>query len=121
MAKVKVWKRVDGGISVTNFDGVTRLPNETEDEMIERESIKLRLADHLKGSEEIIIDESNVTQDKSNREKWRLHPNKGSVIVDNSVILPEEVRQGFLVSAKSKLKAGAPLTDEEIDAMFKRI
>ena len=120
--KVKVFKRLDGGVTIKHLDIKYQLLGESETDFHERMVRNLRFAPHIIGAEEILMDETDLpVYDSKTRNKWRLHQNKGSVIVDNSVILPEEVRQGFLVSAKAKLKNGAPLTDDEIDAMFKRI
>ena len=119
MAKVKIWKRLDGGVSITSFNYNLKLDSETEDEFIERQSVNLRLEGHLSGSEEVIIEDSNLPSVKDqNRNKWRLSQDKKNVSVDNSVVLPEETRQGLITSGKVKLKNGAPLTDDEIDAMF---
>ena len=118
MAKVKIWKRLDGGVSITSFNYNLKLDSETEDEFIERQSVNLRLEGHLSGSEEVIIEDSNLPSVKDqNRNKWRLSQDKKNVSVDNSVVLPEETRQGLITSGKVKLKNGAPLTDDEIDAM----
>lgn len=116
MAKVKIWKRQDGGVSVTNFDFSKKLSGETDEEFIERKSLKLRSVPNLVGAEEIIADSSELPTDRVNRNKWRVNASK-KVFVDHNVVIPKELKLQKLNSAKAKLKAGQPLSDEEAEAL----
>lgn len=119
MAKVKVWKRTDGGVSITYFDLSKKEQSETDEEFIERKSVKLREVPNLVGAQEFVMDSSKIPNDKANRNKWRLRPDNGAVIVDNTIILPEEARAQKLNAAKGKLIAGQPLTAEEAEELIK--
>lgn len=115
MAKVKVWKRKDGGVSITHFDLSKKNDGEADEEFIERKSVRLRLQTLLEGSEEIIMDSSDLPKRDKDRDKWRLSSNKKKVEVDKSIVLPVEVLAAKKASIKGKLKAGQPLTDDEAD------
>jgi len=121
MAKVQVFKRLDGGISVREPGFDEKNPGESDEEFIERTSVKPRAYTHLIGAEEFIMEkedlpETDTPEGKGNRNKWRINP-AGKVFVDHTVELPSEVKRGKLNAAKAKLIAGLPLTEEEAVAL----
>jgi len=119
MAKLKIWKRTDGGVSVTHFDLTKKDANETDEAFIERKSVKLRLRSELQGAVESIVDSSELPVRDENRDKWRINA-QGKVFVDHSIELPRERSQRFRASAKAKLMAGQSLTEEEADEIVKK-
>lgn len=112
MDKVKVWKKTDGSISVTRFAFKEKFVGESESEFIERASAKLRRITSYAGAEEFIMDETDLPIRDKNRPKWRMNP-ANKVIVDHSVVLPEQVLEAKKNVIRGKLKTGTPLTDEE--------
>lgn len=107
MAKVKVWERQDGGISVTPFNFSIKPDGMTDEDFIEEHSRKLRLRSELQGAKEYIMEDSDLPLRDENRNKWRIRA--GKVVIDQSITLPHEIR----ASAKLKLKNGQPLTEAE--------
>lgn len=117
MAKVKVWNRLDGGVSITHFDFSKKDPGETDDEFIERKSVRLRLDESLQGATETIQDDSELPARDDNRNKWRVNPS-GKIFIDSKIELPKEALLRKKNSAKAKLISGQPLSSEEVDAII---
>ena len=126
MAKVQVFQRTDGGISIRRPGYQHKNPGETDEQFIERTSVKPRTYPNLQGAKEFIMEESDLPPavtvgDKKNRNKWRLSPNKKRVIVDPTIELPEEADQKKRNSIRGKLTAGQPLSADEADFLTKRL
>lgn len=117
MAKVKIWKRADGGVSVTHFDFSKKPEDLTDDEYIELECSKLRLNPKFFGATESILDSSELPPRDEERDKWRLNP-QGKVIKDKSVELPKEAKLRKKNSLKVKLKNSLALTDEDLNLLL---
>lgn len=118
MSKVKVWKRTDGGVSVTHFDLTKKDAGETDEAFIERKSVKLRLQSNLQGAVESVVDSSELPVRDENRNKWRVNA-QGKVFVDQTIELPREARTRKLNSAKAKFISGQALSPEEADEVTK--
>jgi hypothetical protein len=117
MAKVKVWKRPDGSVAVTHFNFNMKREDETDEQFMKRVTDKLKHEHPEFVGYEEHEKESSDLPDRAQRSKWRMQAN-GKLEVDNSIELPEEARARILASAKAKLKAGQPLTEEEANFLI---
>lgn len=103
MAKVKVWKRTDGGVSITRFDFTKKLADETDEAFIERCSVKLRPC--FVGAEELIVDEKDIPTSRENRNEW--HFKDGKVQVDLQKVQAKQTKAQSKQNVLNKLGISA--------------
>lgn len=116
--RVAVWHRKDGGVSITSFDTEDLLPGETEDQLIERICQKHSRAPQLLGVTPIVIPESDVPSDKSQRNDWTLK--NGKIVLDEAKVkirtdaeLKKKKVEEDAQSAIAKVAATAKLSPDE--------
>jgi len=84
VAKVRVFERVDGGVTVIHPVYKNKLENETDDEYLDRISVK-----HMKNAvgypDNVVfvdIDAKDLPADRADRDAWKINKAKGCVVVD---------------------------------------
>ena len=123
MAKIKIWKRTDGGVSITYFNFLDKKQSETEEEFIERKSEGLRLNSLLVGAEELIADSSDLTESREFRNDWAWDSASKKVKADQAKVAArkkkEKDEKDKVDRVKNKLKE-LGISDSDLDAVMNR-
>ena len=116
MAKVILWTKPDGSVSITHAMWNKKPLNVTDEVFLNRIADKLvRDNPATFGTYTRAIKESSdLPTDRAQRDKWRLKPS-GKVEVDPSATTPNERLQQKRAAVRAKLTSGQPLTQEEAE------
>lgn len=118
MAKIKVWERVDGGISISGpYDCSKKNAGETDEQYVDRISSKLRDLPHLKGAQEHIIDDDKIPKERTNRNEWGYK--NGKVEVDQTKLQAKLDKEAEKLAKKNSIKQKLGLTDDELGMLVK--
>lgn len=109
--RVAIWHRVDGGVSITNFDDIDMLPGESEDEFIRRTCLKHGQAPQLKGVIPVIVPDSEIPTDKTYRDEWTFKD--GKIVLDAVKVKKRTDKELNSQSAFAKVAATAKLSPDE--------
>lgn len=70
LKKVAVWKRQDGGISITYFDDRDKLVGESDDDFVKRYCERLKKNPMFQGVEPEFSEKKDIPTDRSERDHW---------------------------------------------------
>jgi len=123
--KVIIWQMPDGIAAIQYFDMRHKRRNQGEGEFIDVQINKLKAGSKIftnlkhwqKTRSE--IRQAIASNPKGHKRRLRIS-NGGTITVDPSIKLPQEIALEKRNAVKLKLTSGQPLTEEEADFLFGR-
>ena len=114
--KYRAWQDVSGNVFVKHYPEDSRLPNETDEQLMDRWDAITDQPD----TGFVTLTKTDIPTDRSDREKWRIQD--GQVKVDVTAPSPkkdaENKKKSDRNQAKTKLQSGQNLTQQDIDSLF---
>lgn len=117
MAKVKVFKRKDGKVSIIKFNFSMKNDGESDEDFIERVTAVHRQRQLYSGAEEYVLDESDIPSDRATRDGWNLK--NGKIEVDLVKVAEKEAIDKAKSDRLTELKGKGNFSSQEVTEILK--
>ncbi len=108
MAKVRVFYRIDGGVTIRNINEKAKFAGETDTDFFDRVQAGKPLRPKLVGATFEDIEKTDLpVYDSATRPKWRKKAG-GGVFIDNNVVTTAEKKQKIEDDLDAELAKTAP-------------
>lgn len=113
----------NGSFTTVVFMADAMLPGETEDEFINRETLRLNQDQEFEAATKHVVTKETLqsivnTHPQKNKRAVRCSADK-KFTLDLTYKSPAQLQEEQITTIKSKLVSGTPLTQEEADSIFK--